>query len=68
MQKEVTTENKLAIILKPNDVLAVLGALSITEFLSEESYKKYGEEKLLESIKQIRDIYQQIKEQTGLNT
>jgi hypothetical protein len=55
------------VTLSHKNTLAVLGALEISNFLSAESYKRYGEEALLETIEHIKEVIADIRKQTGLN-
>ena len=61
------SDNTQTIDLSIIDVRAVLGALQIFQFLSRESYLKYGEEGLLATIDHVKSIEADIRQQTGLN-
>ena len=53
--------------LNQDEVNAVLGAISIAQYLTQESYVKYGEPGLLESMESLNLVETSIRLQTGLN-
>jgi len=53
--------------LNGEELNAVLGAISIAQYLTQESYIKYGEQGLLESMELLNQSEESIRIQTGLN-
>jgi hypothetical protein len=53
--------------LNGEELNAVLGAISIAQYLTHESYVKYGEPGLLESMELLNQSEESIRQQTGLN-
>lgn len=62
-------DSEITFTIKRSSVVAVLGALSMSRFLAQESLTKYPEQKhiLNESLELLDEAEKSIREQAGLN-